>query len=613
MATNPEDLQSAAELVNSTFALAKDYADAAEAKLATFTQALETSIYAPPTLSVTWQTLPPPTLEQAPAAPAMPNIAYNPANVGGTPAPLAEAIPDIDIPEFTDTLPPLVFPAAPAINYGVVPTVPAVGNVPVPAAPSVSMPGAPTFLELKTVAFSGVNLREDWLDKLQDAPQLEILAPTPYSYKRGPEYASQLLDNLKAVLNRRIAGGSGLAPAVEQALWARARDREATIARSGETEVLRLHAARGFVLPSGVMAEQLRQANRDYLGKLSDLSRDISIKQAELEQQNLREAIAQGMQLEAQLMDYSWKIEQQTFEAARLMAENAIAVHNAQLEQFKALLQGYESYASVYKTIIESQLAKVEVYKAQLAAEQSKADINRSLVERYKVQIEAGMAEVEIYRAQVAAAQTLVQLEQAKIGAAGEQVRAYVAQMNAETAKMEIYKSGVQAEATKVEVFKARGAVYSTQVQAQAEKSRALVSRFQALAQAKSSEWEGYRARVAAEGLRLDALGKQSAAMLDAYRVANAAIQSKAELQTKVWETSMRQYEAGIQVSLQTARMNNEAVIAANNARADAAKVGTQVFAQLTASAMNMMHTSAGISGSASRNESHSYSYEGTS
>ena len=37
-------------------------------------------------------------------------------------------------------------------------------------------------------------------------------------YKRQA-YASQLLDNLKAQLNARIQGGTGLAPAVEQGIW----------------------------------------------------------------------------------------------------------------------------------------------------------------------------------------------------------------------------------------------------------------------------------------------------------------------------------------------------------------------------------------------------------
>ena len=55
-----------------------------------------------------------------------------------------------------------------------------------------------------------------------------------------------------------------------------------------------------------------------------------------------------------------------------------------------------------------------------------------------------------------------------------------------------------------------------------------------------------------------------------------------------------------------TAR-NNDATNAANAARLDAAKAGTQVYAQLTSSAYGMMHTSAGISGSSSMSVGYSY------
>ena len=48
-------------------------------------------------------------------------------------------------------------------------------------------------------------------------------------------------------------------------------------------------------------------------------------------------------------------------------------------------------------------------------------------------------------------------------------------------------------------------------------------------------------------------------------------------------------------------------IIEAVAARLDAAKAGTQVYAQLVSSAYGMMHTSAGISGSASMSVGYSY------
>lgn len=601
-------MASAAELVNNTFQLAQGYAQSAQQNLTSFADRLKNAIYTPPTLSVTWTTLGAPTLAAMPTAPAMPSISFDPGILGNAPSLFNEAAPNLAISDFTDVAPDLNLPTAPAISYGAIPAVPSIGTVAIPDAPTVTMPAVPTYVTINAVPFGGIDLHDEWLESLGDRPTLELVAPTPYSYSRGPEYASELLSKLKSVLDTRMSGGTGLDPAVEQAIWDRGRSRETQIALANQAEVMRTSESFGFPLPTGVLAAQLRDAQRDYYDKLSGLSRDIAIKQADLEQENLKSAIAAGMQLEQQLITYSYQMEQLSFEASKALADNAIQIHNAAIEQFKGLLQGYQTYASVYKTIIDGQLAKVEVFKAQLQGELAKAEINKVLVEQYKAQIEAGMSQVKIYEAQVGAAKTLVELEQAKIGAAGEQIRAYVAQVNAETSKVEAYKASVQAEATKIDIWKTKAQVYGIRVGAQAEHSRALISRYQALISAKTGEWEGYRARVLAESTRIEALGKQSGALLDGFRAETQALSAQAELQTKVWESNMKQYEAGVQVAMQAAKINNDAAIQTNNARMDAAKAGTQVFAQLTSSAYSMMHANAGISGSASMGVSYSYS-----
>lgn len=594
-----------AEQVDSVFSQAVGYANAAKTALASFTTSLDAALYTPPSYSFNWSTIAPPTLPTLPNAPVMPTILFN--DPGGQPMALTEDIPTLTIADFTELAPSLTIPNAPTISYGAVPAVPAVGTVDVPVAPTVTMPALPTYLTLNPVTFSGLNLREDLLAKLETIPTLDIVSPTPYSYALGPKYASQLLSGLQAKLLERLNGGTGLPAAVEQAIWDRARTRETQIAQANIDEVTRAGDALGYHLPAGAMAAQLRQAQQDYYDKLSSLSRDVAIKQAELEQENLKQTIAAGMQLESQLIDYSYKIEQLTFESAKQYADNAVQLHNAAIEQYRTLLSGYQTYVQNYKTIIDSQLAKVEVFKAQLAGEQAKADVNKTLVEQYKAGIEAGMAQVEIYRAQVGAAQTLVQLEQAKIGAAGEQIRAFVAQVNAETAKVEAYKASVQAEATKVEIYKTKADVYSSQVGAQAERSRALISRYTALVQAKAGEWDGYRAKVSAESERIRALGIQSSTLLDSYKAAVSSIQAQGEMMAKVWESNIKQYEAGQQTAIAAARLNHDSVIQTNNARLDAAKVGAQVYAQLTSSAYSMIHASAGVSASGGTSVSYSY------
>ena len=595
----------AAGIVNAKFDQAKAYADSATSALTGFTDALNASIGAPPTpFSPQWTPPPPPGAITPPPAPTLQSITVSTPSAPGA---FTEGAPVITVTDFTGAEPNLNLPPAPTVTYGPAPIVPGVSDVNMPNEPAMADVALPTFLSLSTPTFGGVDLHYDYLSKLEDIPTLELVQPTPYHYARGPAYASALLDNLKAVLNERIKGGTGLNPAVEQAIWDRARSRETQTALANEAEVMRNSEALGFQLPSGVLAAQLREAQQNYYDKLSGLSRDVAIKQAELEQENLKQTIAQGMQLEGQLVDYSLKLEQMTFEAAKTAAENAIQIYNGQVEKFKALLAAYDTYAAAYKTIMDAELSKVEVYKAQMQGEQAKAEVNNSLVQRYKAQIEAGMSRVEVYKAQVGAANTRVQLEQTKLSAVGEQIKAYVAQVNAETAKVEAYKAGVQAETAKVEIYSAKAQAYGIKTNAQAEKARAEISRFNALAQAKEAEWRGFEAQVRAEASRLDAIASHSGALTANYKAQAEVLQASASLQERAWEASAKQYEAGQNHAMQAAKMNGDWQMQAAEARRDAAKAGTQVYAQLVASSYGMVNASAGITGSATMSVGYSY------
>lgn len=602
-----------ASQVNTVFDRAVSYVNNAQGPLNTFTSALTGAVYSPPSITLAWDAVTPkdiPTVTEAPL-PDYERMKFVPP-AGGPPDPITEDKPTVDIDPFTDTPPTLSFATAPVLYYGAVPSVPAIGTVTVPDAPELDDVGLPSLLALRTVSIGSIDLHEDWLTKFDDIPTLELLAPTPYSYARGPVYASQLLDTLKAQLVERLAGGTGLKPAVEQAIWDRARSRETQISLANEAEIMRNSEALGFQLPTGVLAAQLRQAQQDYYDKLSTLSRDVAIKQAELEQENLKQTIAQGMELEGKLIDYSYKLEQLTFETAKVYAENAIQVHNASVEQFKAMLSGYQAYEAAYKTIIESELAKIEVYKAELSGEQTKAQINTTLVQQYKAQIEARMAAVEIYRAQVGAAQTLVQLEQAKIGAAGEQIKAYVAQVGAETAKVEAYKASVQAEVSKVEVYKAQTQAYSAKTSAKAEEARAQISWFNSLIEEKQGEWQGYKTKIEAEVERIKATGLAENVKLEYHKAQSAAAIAQGQTNAEMYRANIHQAEVQKNLAMQQAKINTDVIMQTNNARLDAAKTGAQVYAQLVGSAYSMMNASASISGSGSTSVSYSYSNDTT-
>lgn len=599
MATGPA-LNGPAEIVQDKYARSVELAEAAALDAKSMQDALNASLYAPPTVSVHWSTMAAPTLPAVPSLPTLPTVTF--ATPSGQPAELAlDAVAPVIIDGF-DTLPPeLNFPTAPTITIGSAPVLSDVRDVAIPDAPEVALPDAPQFLSLSTHTFGGVNLHEDWLTKLEDIPQLELLEPAPFEFRRPARYASQLLEGLKAVIASRIHSGSGLAPTVEQAIWDRARDRETQTALARERDITRSAEALGFPLPSGALAAQLADARREYYDKLAELSREIAIKQAELEQSNVKEAIQHGLTLESAMMDEAAKFDALAFEAAKSAADNALAVYNARLEQYKTLLDAYRTYASAYETVIKAELNKVEVFKAMLAAEETKANINKSLVDRYRAEIDGRMASVEIYKARVQAAQTLVSLEQTKLQAGGEQIRAYVAAINAETSKVELHKQMVMAEGTKQEAYKNQVQAYGSKVSAQAEAARLGIAQTQAKIAAKELEWRGWSAKLSAEVAKMDASAKQSAILVDGYRVGANAVEANASSLMRRWEADIRQYEAGTQVVLQTAKMNNDMAIQTNNARLDATKIGLATASQRAASAWSMVSASASISGGVSQ------------
>lgn len=594
------DLNGPAEIVEDKYDRSVALAESASQEAAAFQQALANSVYQPSQISVQWQTLAAPNLPPIPNMPALPMESF--AEPGGQPGPLTATIGDVQIDDFDIPLPALDFGQAPELTIGQAPVLPQVRDVAIPDAPDITLPDAPQFLQLQTHNFGGVNLHEDWLDKLDDIPELSILQPAPFQYSPGARYASQLLDNLKATLNARIQGGTGLTPAVEQQIWDRGRDRETQLALAREQEVLRGAEALGFPLPSGVLAGQLADARREYHDKLSGLSRDIAIKQAELEQANMRESIQFALQLETTLLEDCYKLEMLAFESAKTAADNAIAAHNAALEHFKALLDGYRAYAAAYETVIKAELNKVEVFKALLAAEQTKADINKSLVDRYRAEIEGSMATVEIYKARVGAAQTLVELERARIQAGGEQVRAFVATVNAETAKADMYKARVGAEATKVEAVGALARAYGSKVGAQAERARVEVAKFQAHVAAKSLEWDGWKARLSAATARIDAAARRASIVVDGYRIGAHAAEAQAMSLMHRWGAEVKQYEASQELTFRVAQANAQAVQHANDARMEAAKVMLATSMQKVASSWSAVSASAAISGSVTQN-----------
>lgn len=470
-------------------------------------------------------------------------------------------------------------------------------------------PAAPALLTISIAPFNGVNDHADWVGRLDSIPDDLVLAsPTAFSPPDPTRYSSGLLEDMIALLRQRAAGGTGIAPAVEQAIWDRARTREVAAAQANLDEVTRNAEARGFALPTGAFHAQLREAQKTLWAKSAEFSRDVAIKQAELEQANAKHAIEQGIALETQLIRYVNDIEQRTFDAAKFAATNAVEIYNAVVSKYRVLLEKYSTYASIYRSLIEGEKAKVDVYRATVDAERAKVDINQSLIQQQRVEIEIRNAYISLYRAEIEAAQAVISVDKLKVEAFGERVRAYTAEINAETVRVEAYKAQLQGNAALADIYKSQVDAYAARISANASASRARADIYDAEVRGFTSKVQAYTARVGAEAEKARTYLGIEGLKVDVAKLETERNTSNNQLQIANYQALLGYYDKAKQLALQQAKILSDNYFALKTIITEAAKVGAQVNAQMAASAYGTLHASASISGTDSTSTGFNYS-----
>lgn len=98
-------------------------------------------------------------------------------------------------------------------------------------------------------------------------------------------------------------GGTGIKPNIEYQIYE--RDRARVIQDNNRTirEAVHGFTAQGFRMPPGALAGAVRDANRQASDKISQHSRDVAIKQAEMEVENVRFAVEQAITMRKAALD----------------------------------------------------------------------------------------------------------------------------------------------------------------------------------------------------------------------------------------------------------------------------------------------------------------------
>lgn len=526
----------------------------------------------------------------------------------GLPTAFTDALVDIDgiLPApFEAEAPALVFGSVPTFNEAAPDTPPGVDFTFVMPELNLTLPDAPGLLSINVSPFAGLNLPSPL--ELGAVPELTLDAPTIREYVPQREYTSSLLTAIKDRITRALAGGTGLSPDAEQALWDRNREREAKAARDALGQLDQMEGM-GFALPPGVYLDARLKITTEQEAQNRGHSREVMIKAAELEQANVQQALTVATQLEGQLMTWTNNVEQRIFESCRYATEAGVQIYNARVQAYSAFLEAFKARVAVYEATIRGELAKVDAYKAMVEAESVKAQVNRALVESYQVQVQASLSAVEIFKARIGAIQARADIEKTKIEIFGEQVRAYTAKVGAYTAGVEGFRATIQAEATKQDAFKSQVQAYTAQVDAAARVIGARIEVQKSHLEAKQLEYDAFKARVTAETARISAIADTNRSRADVYRAVIQGEASYNEVLTKQWEAAISNASHIADIGVSTAKANAELYITTRTMAVEAAKVGAQVSAQLGAAALNANHYSASLSDSTSISTSTSHS-----
>lgn len=481
-----------------------------------------------------------------------------------------------------------------------------------PTLPAVTLPGAPTIALPDVPSLVAINIPVEPLLNLPTFTAVQPgspLAPSFIFSFAEPTYASSLLTDLRARLLEWVDGAvTGILPAVEQAIWDRGRSRENTAAGRKMKESIRTFATRGFTKPAGALALEIASALQETQDTLSAQSREVMIKQADLEQSNRRFAFEQAWKVEEGLVTYQNQIAQRAFDTAKYTQQVMIDIFHEVVLRYTADIQAYVAQVDVYKATIQAELAKLDVFRAEIEAQKLISEINTQAIEIYRARIEGVKAVIDVFKAQVDAANTAALVNKTQIEGFAAQVGAYAETVRAKASEYDGYATRVRAEVSKIDIFKAEADAYSSQVGG----FKALVD-----AQVASKNIEikvgqevpldifkaltdVYRTIVSAEAERIGAETKVFEARSQVYgaEVQGETARVNASVETVKSQTSIAVAEGNLRI--EAAKANVQALIQQTTVLVDAIKAGAQVAAQLAASALSAVNLSGQIGDHAS-------------
>ena len=409
--------------------------------------------------------------------------------------------------------------SAPDIAEG--PTEPTIATYAMPTKPGYTIPTVPILQNIVIPVFVEGSISP----MVSTLPVIDFDVPTVTPIVADEATQDTLYTTIRDRLtNNILSGGTMLDSAVEDDIWNRDLERHEQALQDIVDKTTSQWAKLGFSLPDGLLAGQLLAINNEYINKRLDRSREIAIKQAELEHTGLFKSLEMGISFENIVMTSMNAFAQRRLDAAKANGDILIAVFKERANLFNSRLEAFKTDAIVWKTSIEAEIARAEVYKTQIGALQLVTQVDESRVKIYSAQISAIEQLVNVYNVEVKSVALQYDAEKNKIEVFKARVDAYAAKVEA---LMKQYALGVEAFKSEVQAYSAIAEVEMKSVDVD---SRTAIAKYEASikkmeAQARLDEnsaatrMEGLKAAAqAASNLAAGALSAIHASVSDSYQ-----------------------------------------------------------------------------------------------
>lgn len=374
-----------------------------------------------------------------------------------------------------------------------------------------------------------------------------------------------------------MAGGTGLPAPIEEALFARARERASQETERAVQEAVDTFASRNFSMPPGMLTKQVNIAREQGRLKAAELNRDILVQAAQWEIENIRFAVQQGLALEQLTTNLFENMAKRLFEVARFQAEAQINVFNAQIGFFNTQNQAFDTLAKVYRTKLDGALSTLTAYKTAIEGQVALGQVNQQRVEVFKAKLSAVQSSVEVYKALMQGASVRADTIKNQFDAYRADVQAYAEQIGAEKMKFDAYESRIKGEQAKANVLDSQARVYASTIQGLASQAEIKVKGAQIKTEAARTKIIKFTADVDAFKAKLQANLSQAqqatavfTAKVDAWKakasasVAQSEVESRfADMNTRTniayAEMQIKQYSASMQNAAEQAQIALEA------------------------------------------------------